>query len=503
MIDTDAIKRIPISQIIGKYITLKKNGKHYDALCPFHDDKEIGNFKVTDSKGMYNCFSCHAHGDAIEFVMAFKFPNLSKEEAFAKACEEITGLKLKEIIRPHEKKVVQINPVPESAGLPKNLGDKHWIYRNPDGTIYGIVKRVNGVGKKKDFYPMIYTADGWVTKGFQGKIPLYGIHYKTIQATALLVEGEKTADYLRSVLPDKLVVTWPGGTNKPITSIDWSEIHGLDIVMFPDNDNTGFKAMHSIRMLLGDRVGSVKWVKPLANAPVAWDVADSGYDKATMIKYINDNISDYTGNEIYRPFEPDIKPISYEDNNDLIADDDKSGYPFTLLGYTKSDSGSQIFHIYSKDSKTILSYSAAGLTGNNLLTIAPANFWEMTYPSTKGGINSFGAANFIIDGANKMGKFDSDILRGRGAWIDGKDVIYHAGDKLFINGKAHALGRPPGSQYIYESGIKLDISLNNPLTALEGAQLFEVLKLINFTNDYEHLLFGGWYFLAPICGALK
>src|SRR5574343_623535 len=128
MIDTDAIRRIPISQVLGRYIQITKNGKHYDAICPFHNDTKTGNFKITDSKGIYNCFVCGVHGDAIEFVRMHKFNHLQNDEGFIKACEEITGMKLKEVNMPPEKKVIQINPVPEGVGLPRNLGNKHWIY---------------------------------------------------------------------------------------------------------------------------------------------------------------------------------------------------------------------------------------------------------------------------------------------------------------------------------------------------------------------------------------
>ena len=48
---------------------LKKKGVNYQCLCPFHDDRHIGSFVVSPRKNTYSCYSCGAHGDAIEFLM--------------------------------------------------------------------------------------------------------------------------------------------------------------------------------------------------------------------------------------------------------------------------------------------------------------------------------------------------------------------------------------------------------------------------------------------------
>ena len=49
---------------------LKKHGREYQGLCPFHNEKSPS-FTVNDEKGFFHCFGCGAHGDAIEFVRRF------------------------------------------------------------------------------------------------------------------------------------------------------------------------------------------------------------------------------------------------------------------------------------------------------------------------------------------------------------------------------------------------------------------------------------------------
>ena len=62
--------RVDIGEVISERITLKKIGKDLQGLCPFHEDKKPS-LTVSPGKGFYHCFSCEAHGDAIEFLMEF------------------------------------------------------------------------------------------------------------------------------------------------------------------------------------------------------------------------------------------------------------------------------------------------------------------------------------------------------------------------------------------------------------------------------------------------
>lgn len=59
---------ILVSEVVGKKVQLKKKGKEYQGLCPFHNEK-TPSFTVNDQKGFYHCFGCQAHGDIITFVM--------------------------------------------------------------------------------------------------------------------------------------------------------------------------------------------------------------------------------------------------------------------------------------------------------------------------------------------------------------------------------------------------------------------------------------------------
>lgn len=60
--------RADIVDIVSEHVVLKKQGKDFVGLCPFHQDKSPS-FSVSPSKQFYYCFSCGAGGNAFKFLM--------------------------------------------------------------------------------------------------------------------------------------------------------------------------------------------------------------------------------------------------------------------------------------------------------------------------------------------------------------------------------------------------------------------------------------------------
>jgi DNA primase len=75
--------RTSILEVISKYVNLKKNGKNYKGVCPFHSEKNPS-FMVNEEKQIYHCFGCGQGGDVFTFLM--KVGNLS----FPQAAEELS-----------------------------------------------------------------------------------------------------------------------------------------------------------------------------------------------------------------------------------------------------------------------------------------------------------------------------------------------------------------------------------------------------------------------------
>ncbi|QSJ18904.1 DNA primase [Nostoc sp. UHCC 0702] len=61
-------QRADIVDVVSEHVLLRKRGKDFIGLCPFHDEKSPS-FTVSQIKQMYYCFGCQAGGNAIKFLM--------------------------------------------------------------------------------------------------------------------------------------------------------------------------------------------------------------------------------------------------------------------------------------------------------------------------------------------------------------------------------------------------------------------------------------------------
>ncbi|MFH1194236.1 MAG: DNA primase [bacterium] len=75
-----------IVDLISGYVQLKKRGRNYIGLCPFHTEK-TPSFTVSEDKQIYHCFGCHAGGNVYKFLMDYK--SLSFIEAVQEVADYI------------------------------------------------------------------------------------------------------------------------------------------------------------------------------------------------------------------------------------------------------------------------------------------------------------------------------------------------------------------------------------------------------------------------------
>ncbi|MBI3619948.1 DNA primase [Candidatus Roizmanbacteria bacterium] len=85
-------KKIDIIEYIGQFVTLKKTGRNFKGLCPFHQEK-TPSFVVSPDRQIWHCFgSCQDGGDAIKFLM--KWENITFYEALKELADKV-GVKLR------------------------------------------------------------------------------------------------------------------------------------------------------------------------------------------------------------------------------------------------------------------------------------------------------------------------------------------------------------------------------------------------------------------------
>jgi len=79
-------EKADIVEIIARYVNLKKSGKNYRGLCPFHSEK-TPSFFVNPEKQIFHCFGCGTGGDLFKFLM--KIESITFPEAVEKVAKEV------------------------------------------------------------------------------------------------------------------------------------------------------------------------------------------------------------------------------------------------------------------------------------------------------------------------------------------------------------------------------------------------------------------------------
>jgi DNA primase len=69
--------RADILEIIGAHVRLRRAGRNYVGLCPFHDEK-TPSFSVNAERGFFHCFGCGAGGTVFDFLMKTEALNFSE-----------------------------------------------------------------------------------------------------------------------------------------------------------------------------------------------------------------------------------------------------------------------------------------------------------------------------------------------------------------------------------------------------------------------------------------
>jgi hypothetical protein len=178
-----------------------------------------------------------------------------------------------------------IVPVPDNAPAPPRRHPQHgeasafWRYTDQEGRVLAYAMRFDLPDGSKEILPLCYGDSGkgrhWHWKALPEPRPLYGLEKLAAmpKAPVLLVEGEKTADAAQEYFPEYATLTWSGGTNA-VAKTDLSPLHTRKVIIWPDNDEPGFKAALTLAGLLEGKA-DLSIVQPPDTLPEKWDLADA------------------------------------------------------------------------------------------------------------------------------------------------------------------------------------------------------------------------------------
>jgi DNA primase len=219
--------RSNIFEVVSDYVSLKKTGKNYKGLCPFHSEK-TPSFMVNEEKQIYHCFGCGEGGDVFTFLMKvghFTFPQaleeLAKRYGIRLVPREFSPGQKKEMAR--REVLFQINQIAldyfheillrrkegeqarqylSKRGLDKGLWQEHQLGFSPDGWS-GLFQHFRE--KKVDLEMaqelgliLPRKKEGWYD-AFRGRVifPIFDIHRRAVGFGGRIL-GEGQPKYLNS-----------------------------------------------------------------------------------------------------------------------------------------------------------------------------------------------------------------------------------------------------------------------------------------------------------------
>lgn len=96
-----------IVDYVSRYVNLKKRGKNYVGLCPFHQEK-TPSFSVSEDKQIFHCFGCGIGGDLVQFLTSYLKTDIYDVLTLL---ENERGVKLIERDKDYEKRQNTINKI--------------------------------------------------------------------------------------------------------------------------------------------------------------------------------------------------------------------------------------------------------------------------------------------------------------------------------------------------------------------------------------------------------
>lgn len=239
----------------------RREGVEYVARNPTRSDERAGSFSVNLKTGVWSDFATDDKGGDLISLVAY-VDGVSQGDA-ARSLADFLGADT----RQHEqqaappakqskkKKAAGFNamlPAPEKALA--TCPDRHpklgrpstwWEYRDRHGRLMLKVARFDRFGGRgKEYRPLCYgTAsgrEGWHWRQPESDRPLYGLDLLADrpEAAVVLCEGEKATDAARQLFPDRVCLTWPGGS-KAIRKVDFSALASREVLYWPDGDKAG------------------------------------------------------------------------------------------------------------------------------------------------------------------------------------------------------------------------------------------------------------------------
>jgi putative DNA primase/helicase len=230
----------PIEKLLDKLDGVVKTSNGWDACCPAHDDKSPSLSISENGKEGRILMNCHAGCRPKEIMKSIdmKMSDLMPQRSNDGPADDLPAKETPDSPLPTEEETRHYKALWAAGSLLKKFGlnPTCWGYYNAEGDLVGVILRWDESGGTKVIKPVAKIGDSWEIGAMPEPRPLYRLPQIKNEDRVYVTEGEKAADALVSLgLP---ATTSSGGANAA-KQTDWSPLAGKDVVIFPDNDESG------------------------------------------------------------------------------------------------------------------------------------------------------------------------------------------------------------------------------------------------------------------------
>jgi RecA-family ATPase len=274
-----------ILETYQKYLNLKKIGKNYFALCPFHVETNPS-FSINPHTGWFHCFGCNAKGNIFQFLLKMKEQGVEIDEEDKRLIQR----------KPETQKELQ-NKAKHNIELGKNYRKtcqktyeqkkaellqngysfvSEYIYYSLNGVEEYRVYRFERPKEDGEFEKQIFPVVGNMV-GMQGKKQiLYGLHqfmFANLESEIWLSEGEKCTDAVIAAMPSSANIVCLGFRKASDFKGYENLFQNKKVVVFQDNDKTGQTNTENLVEILKPFAKEIVVVK-FSEFQEGYDVAD-------------------------------------------------------------------------------------------------------------------------------------------------------------------------------------------------------------------------------------
>lgn len=368
-------------------INLIAKGSEYQCLCFAHDDKNPSMSVYVNGAKKYiaHCFSCGFHEDVIGTYCYLNGLNPKVPADFLKAKSALESgiassgkpfatisvakappaMEREFLVPPDDDQVPEMGWLRGRDGIEFGMPERVLLFRTPDGKPWFYEARYIVNGRKE---PRCFTygkigakASRWACTFPPKPRPIYGLDKIAATTGQIAVfEGARKAELAQSLVPASLACTaWVGGAGAWQHS-DWAPVVGRPILLFPDADVPGRKAMDDLAQHLSGLGCSVNIVDDPAS-PDKWDICDKEWSPEEFIAWAKAHKSQYPAHEI---------PLQQEDQADAsiyelapVAEDQESlaDAPVDERGATDAHDTQRVESYMSRTTSAVWTPSPADL----------------------------------------------------------------------------------------------------------------------------------------------